>query len=285
MTDTPGALAAALAELQTKLPEIKKSERADVVTQKGSYSYSYANLAGISAQIMPLLGGLGLSFIAKPTFHGDRFVLAYSLLHVSGEREDGEYPLPTSGTPQAIGSAITYGRRYCLCAVTGIAPEEDDDDATAAAQEGTRRGTAQRTARPRQQARPAEQGRQAQRAQKPAPAPPLPGDEPEKGSREGKAASSEDGNDPEERSQNGDFTSALPAQMKKMHATFNDLGITDRDKRLAITSTAIARRVESANDLTKDEATTLINRLIDVQNLDPEDRPIVIAEMAAGPQQ
>ena len=27
---------------------------------------------------------------------------------------------------------ITYARRYCLCAVTGVAPDEDDDDAQAA---------------------------------------------------------------------------------------------------------------------------------------------------------
>lgn len=28
--------------------------------------------------------------------------------------------------PQAVGSAITYGRRYLLCAMAGLAPEDDD---------------------------------------------------------------------------------------------------------------------------------------------------------------
>jgi hypothetical protein len=97
-----------------------------VETSKGSYSYTYADLAGISEQLLPLLTNCGLSFICKPTVTERGFVLAYSLLHVSGEREDGSYPLPTSGTPQQVGSAITYARRYCLCAVSGVAPEDDD---------------------------------------------------------------------------------------------------------------------------------------------------------------
>ena len=140
------SLAEALAELQRDLPAIRKTETAKVKTKDGSYSYSFANLAAISAQILPRLAQLGLSFIAKPTFAADRFVLAYSLLHVSGQREDGEYPLPTQGSPQAIGGAITYGRRYCLCAVTGIAPEDDDDDAARATAEHHR---PQRTQLPR----------------------------------------------------------------------------------------------------------------------------------------
>lgn len=134
MTETK-SLAQAVALLQTRLPEIKKTQTADVPTKTGgSYSYSYADLAQITRELMPILGELGLSFLAKPTATPDgRFVLAYRLLHVSGESEDGEYPLPTNGTPQAVGSAITYARRYCLCAVTGVAPEDDDGAAAQAA--------------------------------------------------------------------------------------------------------------------------------------------------------
>jgi hypothetical protein len=50
------------------------------------------------------------------------------------EQLDGMYPLGT-GTPQQLGSAITYARRYCLLAVTGLAPDDgSDDDAQAAEQ-------------------------------------------------------------------------------------------------------------------------------------------------------
>lgn len=136
MTEQPDTLAAALAAFQNKLPRILKAETAQVRSDKGNYSYTYADLADVSAQIMPTLGEVGLSFMCRPTYTSDgRFVLAYSLLHSSGERADGEYPLPTGGTPQQLGSAITYGRRYCLCAVTGVAPEDDDDDGAAARQQ------------------------------------------------------------------------------------------------------------------------------------------------------
>lgn len=122
-------LAAALAAVQAELPAIPKDKVAKIPAKDGKagFSYAYADLADVSQQIMPLLGKNGLSFMCKPTMIDSRMVLTYSLLHESGQREDGIYPLPNGVTPQALGSAITYGRRYCLCAVTGVAADEDDD--------------------------------------------------------------------------------------------------------------------------------------------------------------
>jgi hypothetical protein len=137
------SLAAALARVQSKLPAIKKSETATVRSDKGSYSCSYADLAAVSAAVMPLLGAEGLSFLARPTVIDGDFVLAYSLLHTSGDREDGVYPLPTGGTPQQIGSAISY----CLCAVVGVAAEQDDDDGRAATERASRAPARRRTTR------------------------------------------------------------------------------------------------------------------------------------------
>lgn len=131
MTET-NTLADALVALQAEMPRITKGETARVRSDKGSYSYTYADLADVSAQLLPVMTKLGLAFTARPTMQDGAFVLAYSLMHTSGEREDGAYPLPNSGTPQAIGSAITYARRYCLLAVTGAAPDDEDDDAQAA---------------------------------------------------------------------------------------------------------------------------------------------------------
>jgi hypothetical protein len=34
---------------------------------------------------------------------------------------------PVKADPQGIGSALTYARRYALCAMVGIAPDDDDD--------------------------------------------------------------------------------------------------------------------------------------------------------------
>jgi ERF superfamily len=129
------ALAEALVSLQAELPEVRKGETAKVQTkQGGSYTYSYANLADCSRAVLPLLAKNGLSFSAKPTMVENQFTLVYTLRHTSGAADTGEYPLPdpTRSTPQEIGSAITYARRYALCAVTGLTPDGDDDDAQAA---------------------------------------------------------------------------------------------------------------------------------------------------------
>jgi hypothetical protein len=123
--------AAALVALQAELPTILKNEKAEVPTKNGgSYSYTYADLASISDQIRPLLGKHGFAFSSRPTINdAGRFVLAYALIHKSGERDGGDYPLVEQGGPQAQGSAITYARRYALCAVVGVAPEDDDGQA------------------------------------------------------------------------------------------------------------------------------------------------------------
>ena len=51
-----------------------------------------------------------------------------------------------------------------------------------------------------------------------------------------------------------------PAQIKKMQATFGDLGIKDRDDKLSFIAAA-ARRVDSSKDLTVEEAGTVIDAL------------------------
>jgi hypothetical protein len=129
-TEAP-SLAAALAAVQRKLPDVRKAETAHVRSDKGNYSYRYATLPDITKAVLPLLGENGLAWVTRPTLVDERFVLVYELLHTSGEKVSGEYPLPTGGSPQALGSAITYARRYCLCAVTGVAADDDDDGAAA----------------------------------------------------------------------------------------------------------------------------------------------------------
>jgi hypothetical protein len=50
-------------------------------------------------------------------------------------------------------------------------------------------------------------------------------------------------------------------QLAKLHAIFGEMGITDRDDRLAMVSNLVGRQVESSSDLTKAEAMTLIDQL------------------------
>jgi hypothetical protein len=128
-TDPEAALATALAAFQAEMPHVGKGNSANA----GTYTYSYADLADITKSVMPVMAKHGLSFSAKPTLNEDgKFVLEYVLRHAQGGRDVGQYPLPTSGTPQQVGSAISYARRYCFSAVTGVAPDEDDDGRAAA---------------------------------------------------------------------------------------------------------------------------------------------------------
>ncbi len=55
--------------------------------------------------------------------------LATVIMHgPSGELIGGYYPVtPTKEDPQAVGSSVTYSRRYALAAILGIAGEDDDD--------------------------------------------------------------------------------------------------------------------------------------------------------------
>jgi hypothetical protein len=137
MTDT---LTAALAAVQADLPVVGKDQKATVKSDKGSYTYKYANLASVSAAILPLLSKHGLAWTTLPTFDdAGRFVLRYELRHIAGESLTGSYPLPNTARPQEMGSAITYARRYALCAATGVAPEEDDDNASVAERSAAQR--------------------------------------------------------------------------------------------------------------------------------------------------
>lgn len=151
MLAEPGVdqLAAALAAVQAELPRIVAAETAKVTGEsKGgkpvSYSYKYAGLATVAAAVLPLLGKNGLSFTTWPTLAGNRFVLRYELLHSSGQRIGGLYPLNEDvRSPQAMGSQITYARRYALCAVTGVSPDDDDDAAAADAKVNAQRAAEQ----------------------------------------------------------------------------------------------------------------------------------------------
>lgn len=121
---TPDTLASALAAFQASLPAVQKGATGQV---PGKRAYKYADLSDLSAVVLPLLAKQGLSWLTMPTFDdAGRFVLRYELLHTSGESRVGTYPLPT-GTAWEVGSSLTYGRRYCLSAVTGVAADEDDD--------------------------------------------------------------------------------------------------------------------------------------------------------------
>lgn len=114
----------ALGAAQSEFPIIGR----DTSGQAGSHVYKYAPLDTIWPEIRETLAAHGLVWSCTPTMDGDRFVMRYALMHSpTGDGISGSYPLP-EGRPQEIGSALTYARRYALCAVLGLVVSDDDDD-------------------------------------------------------------------------------------------------------------------------------------------------------------
>ena len=70
----------------------------------------------------------------KVTEETEPTVILHTVLgHVDGGSMVSAYPiLPVKKDPQGYGSAMTYARRYCFMAITGL-PVADDDGATASA--------------------------------------------------------------------------------------------------------------------------------------------------------
>jgi len=81
--------------------------------------------------ITPILHGVGLFVMHNITEDG--LFMQTHVISEDGEKITSSFPMNQSANPQAQGSAITYYKRYNLCALLNIA--EADDDGQAAADE------------------------------------------------------------------------------------------------------------------------------------------------------
>lgn len=130
-----GELFAALAAARAEFAAFAKSKTANIKSDKGSYQYNYADLSDIIDATALALAKHGLVIIQEPEVitEGGRSLVVISgcIAHKSG----GVYalrplPLPVVGnTAQAIGSAISYARRYQLSAILNLAASDDDGQA------------------------------------------------------------------------------------------------------------------------------------------------------------
>jgi hypothetical protein len=116
-------LAEALAAAQGKFTNPKKTKTANA----GKYSYSFADLADVLDAIRQPMASAGLSVVQ--TIETGPLHLATTLMHVSGQSITSRYPLVAMTSQQDMGSQLTYARRYSLCAILGVAAEEDRDGA------------------------------------------------------------------------------------------------------------------------------------------------------------
>ena len=150
-----GELAKALAAAQGEMTAASKD------ATNPHFKSRYATLASVWDAIRGPLSrnGLSVSQVLETPETGPGVVVRTLLLHTSGQWIGSRYvmPIPDKLTPQAVGSAITYARRYALSAIAGVAPD-DDDDGNAASITPVRSEPAPRPApRPEPPAKPASQ--------------------------------------------------------------------------------------------------------------------------------
>ena len=94
------------------------------------FKTKYADLNSVLEVAKPVLAKRGLSLIQIPTTEGPKVTLTTIILHSSGEYVAGDLAmLAKDSTPQSIGSAITYARRYGASSMLGISTEDDDGQA------------------------------------------------------------------------------------------------------------------------------------------------------------
>ena len=90
----------------------------------------YADLASCWDACREALAANGLSVVQLPEGSGNVVEMTTRLMHSSGQWiECSGCFTATKADPQGLGSCITYARRYQLCAIVGISPEDDDGNA------------------------------------------------------------------------------------------------------------------------------------------------------------
>jgi hypothetical protein len=134
-SDSIGAIAAALAKAQGELQNPEKSLVATIRSpfpREADRSFRYASLASGLDIVRKALGCHEIATIQTTAIDQDsgQIRLTTLLAHASGEWISSDWPVcPISDTvsPQRMGTALSYARRYALFALVGIAGEDDLD--------------------------------------------------------------------------------------------------------------------------------------------------------------
>lgn len=138
------AFVLAMAAFKKTAPSIYKNEGASFTAKGQQVEYDYATLGNVCEQIIAGLAEHGISHdwtLDQPNAAGVN--ITCTLTHEKGHSKSTtvKLPLDTTGSKnaiQSIGSTITYGERYSLLAVCGIAVKsQGDDDGRAAGGAGS----------------------------------------------------------------------------------------------------------------------------------------------------
>lgn len=120
-----GDLMTALAKAQGEIEGAKKDSEA-IIT--GQTKRKYADLASVWTAIRGPLTKNGLAIMQWPRVVANGVEIETIVAHGEQFISDVLWMPCAQMNAQGIGSAITYGRRYALMAVAGVAPEDDDGE-------------------------------------------------------------------------------------------------------------------------------------------------------------
>lgn len=123
------AFSAAMAAMQAEMPE--------VVERGKAHNTKYATFEDINAAVRPVLEKYGFAVTFRIKQNDSSIKITAVLSHREGHSEETEIILPadTSGSKnnvQAVGSTVSYGKRYAMSALLNIATRGEDDDANGA---------------------------------------------------------------------------------------------------------------------------------------------------------
>jgi len=121
----------ALSQFQAKCPRITKRRRINLGQGEGPL---YASLDDIDAIIKPLLAEFGLSVRYTAEMTGDGRMHATCFIRHGRHEEASEVTLPVPSQmrvndTQKMGAALSYAKRYALCAALNIVVTDEDNDA------------------------------------------------------------------------------------------------------------------------------------------------------------
>lgn len=117
----------AFAAAVDECPNFVTDERAEA----GRRTYKYLNLATILKAIKPVFAKHGIHFYQAVNRVDGGVDVVTTVFNDTASAVMSRYPVQFNADPQALGSAITYARRYSLYAILGIYPDKDDDGARA----------------------------------------------------------------------------------------------------------------------------------------------------------
>lgn len=136
-SETIGELVTALCAAQAEM-ELAERDSANPYHQS-----KYSSLASGWKVARGPLSRNGLALLQLPTGEGQRVTMTTILAHKSGEWIACDlHMIAASASNQAVGSAITYGRRYGMFPMIGVASEDDDGEAAEGREKGTTKESA-----------------------------------------------------------------------------------------------------------------------------------------------